>query len=304
MQESNYIDDASVNPAIETVSFKQAKFSDYPEYDELARQISHSLFKVNGGISTLQQFVETLEDHSQDRTFKDETERLQDNINSNTLSSKTVEKITKKSVSNIEKVTLELKKINELVHKVNEMEEKNLDTQRIISREKLLRDVKYSLQEFQACQKRLKHLTEIANEEAKTALFQEQKELEEGDQSGSLSQTQNSLQSTMIVEREDLNNEELVYHQNLIRERDEEITNIQDGITELNSIFQDLNTMVMEQGQLVDNIESNIYSVAANTQEASKHLQKAMISQKKRSKLFIYLFVVLLIILFFSILVM
>ncbi|KAL6940831.1 hypothetical protein ACO0QE_004749 [Hanseniaspora vineae] len=304
MNESSYTDEVSAESVNETANPKNTKFSDYPEYDELARQISHSLFRVNGGISTLQQFVETLEGYNQEHRFSDETEPEVNNNNFNTLSSKTVEKITRKSVSNIDKVTLELKQINELVHIINEMEEKSLDTQRIISREKLLRDVKYSLQEFQTCQTRLKLLTEKANEEAKIALLEEQKELEDGVSPGSSSQPQNTFQSTMVVEREDLNNEELVYHQNLIRERDEEITNIQDGISELNSIFQDLNTMVMEQGQLVDNIESNIYSVAANTQEASKHLNKAMISQKRRSKLFIYLFVVLLVILFFSILIM
>ncbi|KAH3900213.1 related to Syntaxin PEP12 [Saccharomycodes ludwigii] len=254
-------------------------YSDSPEYDQVSAQISNCLFEVNGQISTLQQFINA----------------LQNTENYNSIS---FDKISKKAYSNIEKVTKSIKNIDELVHKINTFENITLDKQQLISREKLLRDVKSSIQEFQNIQTQFSRISQRLNDEVKAALNQEEAEAEadEGHQQQEhVKASQTLLQNKQyIIQREDLNNEELAYHQNLIRERDQEINNIQHGIVELNTIFQDLSAIIQEQGQMVDNIEANIYSTANNTQQASQQLHRAMISQKRRGRVCIYLFTFLL----------
>ena len=110
--------------------------------------------------------------------------------------------------------------------------------------------------------------------------------------------------SQIVIERDPINNEEFAYQQNLIEQRDQEISNIERGITELNEIFKDLGNVVQQQGVLVDNIEANIYTTSDNTQMASNELRKAMRYQKSTSRWRVYLLVVLLVMLFFIFLIM
>ncbi|KAK7205576.1 t-SNARE [Myxozyma melibiosi] len=83
-------------------------------------------------------------------------------------------------------------------------------------------------------------------------------------------------QQTMDV----ISQEEIDFQNSLIAEREIEIQGIEQGISELNEIFRDLGTMVTEQGVMIDNIESNITSVADHTQNASAELTKASRHQK------------------------
>ena len=99
--------------------------------------------------------------------------------------------------------------------------------------------------------------------------------------------------SQMIVEMNPINNEEFVYQQNLIRQRTDEIENIQSSINEINEIFKDLGAVVHQQGILVDNIEANIYSYADNTHAASGELNKAMRNQRRSGRLCFYMLLAL-----------
>ncbi|EGA76860.1 Pep12p [Saccharomyces cerevisiae Vin13] len=110
--------------------------------------------------------------------------------------------------------------------------------------------------------------------------------------------------SQIVIERDPINNEEFAYQQNLIEQRDQEISNIERGITELNEVFKDLGSVVQQQGVLVDNIEANIYTTSDNTQLASDELRKAMRYQKRTSRWRVYLLIVLLVMLLFIFLIM
>jgi len=66
--------------------------------------------------------------------------------------------------------------------------------------------------------------------------------------------------------------QELAYQESVIEERQEEIRDIERGIHELSEIFRDLGTLVQEQGGMIDNIESNISSVAVDTAGAAEEL--------------------------------
>ncbi|EIN12504.1 t-SNARE [Punctularia strigosozonata HHB-11173 SS5] len=77
---------------------------------------------------------------------------------------------------------------------------------------------------------------------------------------------------------------ELAYQESLIQEREAEIREIETGIHELHEIFRDLGTLVNEQGEMIDNIESNISSIAVDTQGAAAELATAHEYQRKAGR--------------------
>ncbi|KAK2465314.1 hypothetical protein APHAL10511_002668 [Amanita phalloides] len=77
---------------------------------------------------------------------------------------------------------------------------------------------------------------------------------------------------------------ELAYQESLIQEREAEIREIETGIHELSEIFRDLGTLVNQQGSMIENIELNISSVAANTEAATDELRTAAVHQRKAGK--------------------
>lgn len=89
----------------------------------------------------------------------------------------------------------------------------------------------------------------------------------------------------------------------MIREREVEIQEIETGIHELSEIFRDLGTLVNQQGgmlgmlcpwhvyfallnfvEIIDNIESNIYSIASDTRGAAEELSTASEHQRKAGR--------------------
>lgn len=261
-------------------------FSDSPLYDKLKDQIAAELFEINGQLSTLQQFIISLKKHCGDG-------------NGN---AKIVEKIDKRSLELIEKVRILVETINVSIQEMNNINESTLDRTQLISREKLNRDVKISVSEFRNTQLNYKEMIKTINDNAKkklnenlVALHQEEEEAQRTNlKNGSSGQVFLPSKSQMVIEADPINNEEFVYQQNLIQQRDQEINNITQGIIELNEIFQDLSDVVLQQGVMVDNIEANIYSVVDNTQMASKHLDKALRQQKNLNKWCLYLLFILL----------
>ncbi|KAI9573494.1 t-SNARE [Boletus coccyginus] len=77
---------------------------------------------------------------------------------------------------------------------------------------------------------------------------------------------------------------ELAYQESLIREREVEIQEIETGIHELSEIFRDLGTLVNQQGGMLDNIESNVYSIASDTRGAAEELSTASEHQRKAGR--------------------
>lgn len=73
-------------------------------------------------------------------------------------------------------------------------------------------------------------------------------------------------------------------------QRDQDIKQIVKSITELASIFKDLNSLVIEQGTILDSIEYNIETVSHNVDEGVKELGQASTIQKSyRRKLIMLL---------------
>lgn len=62
---------------------------------------------------------------------------------------------------------------------------------------------------------------------------------------------------------------------NILQKRDDEINTLVNSITELATIFKDLQTLVLEQGTILDRIDYNIEHALRDTQKATVDLAKA-----------------------------
>jgi t-SNARE complex subunit (syntaxin) len=82
----------------------------------------------------------------------------------------------------------------------------------------------------------------------------------------------------------------------LITEREQDINSITRDIFDINEIFKTLNTVVQEQGYLLDNIEDNIEHVVINVENAEIELESAKKKQEKTGLWLWWLFWILLVI--------
>lgn len=85
---------------------------------------------------------------------------------------------------------------------------------------------------------------------------------------------------------------ELEYNESMIVQREDEIREIEQGITELNEIFRDLGAMVHEQGSMLDSIEANVASVTMTTHAAAEELVVAAEHQKAAQSKSCYLLMI------------
>ena len=81
-----------------------------------------------------------------------------------------------------------------------------------------------------------------------------------------------------------------------IAQREKEIEDIAQGIIELANIFQDLQTMVIDQGTLLDRIDYNVERMGTDVKAADRELTTATGYQKKTTKRKIILLLILLIV--------
>ncbi|KAF6148528.1 hypothetical protein GIB67_042487 [Kingdonia uniflora] len=80
---------------------------------------------------------------------------------------------------------------------------------------------------------------------------------------------------------------EIVFNEAIIEEREQGIQEIQQQIGEVNEIFKDLAVLVHDQGAIIDDIGSNIENSAVATSQAKSQLVKASKTQKSNSSLYI-----------------
>ncbi|KAM9296837.1 syntaxin-16 isoform 1-T1 [Gastrophryne carolinensis] len=82
----------------------------------------------------------------------------------------------------------------------------------------------------------------------------------------------------------------------IVEEREREIRQIVQSISDLNEIFRDLSTMVVEQGTVLDRIDYNVEQACVKTDEGLKQLQQAEQYQKKNRKMLVILILFILVI--------
>jgi syntaxin 16 len=81
----------------------------------------------------------------------------------------------------------------------------------------------------------------------------------------------------------------------IILQREREIEDIAQGIIELANIFQELQTMVIDQGSMLDRIDYNVERMATDVKEAAKELKVASGYQRRSIKRKIMLLLAILI---------
>ncbi|XP_041375822.1 syntaxin-16-like [Gigantopelta aegis] len=88
-----------------------------------------------------------------------------------------------------------------------------------------------------------------------------------------------------------------------IHQRSKEINQIVKSILDLNEIFKDLSTMIVDQGTILDRIDYNIEHASVQVEKGLQQLQKAQKYQKKNRKMLIVVVLACVIILLIIILV-
>ncbi|KAI9659412.1 MAG: hypothetical protein M1821_001670 [Bathelium mastoideum] len=91
-------------------------------------------------------------------------------------------------------------------------------------------------------------------------------------------------------------------HDSMIAQREREIEDIAQGIIELANIFQELQTMVIDQGSMLDRIDYNVERMATDVKAADKELTVATGYQKRTTKRKIILLLLLLVVALFILL--
>lgn len=87
------------------------------------------------------------------------------------------------------------------------------------------------------------------------------------------------------------------FQDSLIVEREAEIRNIEQGVTELNELFRDVAYIVNEQGEQLDTIAANVDNTRSDTRGADLELRSAARYQRNaRSKMCILLIILAIIV--------
>lgn len=153
---------------------------------------------------------------------------------------------------------------------------------------KLAKDFQLVLKEFQKAQR--------LAAERETAYSPAEHQIPSSYNGSELDSDRNSEQRTALVEsrRQEvlLLDNEIVFNEAIIEEREQGIQEIQQQIGEVNEIFKDLAVLVHEQGAMIDDIDSNIDSSHAATVQAKTQLAKASKTQRSNSSLTCLLLVI------------
>lgn len=89
----------------------------------------------------------------------------------------------------------------------------------------------------------------------------------------------------------------------IIRQREQEITKLAQGVLEVSSIFKEMHSMVIEQGTVLDRIDYNIENTKVDLKQADQELNRASHYQKRTQKCKLILLLTLVVLLLFAIVV-
>ncbi|CEQ40290.1 SPOSA6832_01881 [Sporobolomyces salmonicolor] len=229
------------------------------EFKALARSLSTQTHKISANTSAIAKLVELL------GTGKDNP-MLRTRLHDLTESTR---EVLKGSMVDLKRLTDWKLQLSDRQHKQEQ--------------QKVSTDFGRALEAFQAISRRSAERQKQFVERAKLTV----QAVEHGTLSPGAPQTTN----------ETIQDSEVEFQEQLIQEREGEIEQIEQGITELNQIFKDLGQIVGEQQSMIDNIETNVLSVARDTHGASTQLTEAHAYQRKAGRRMFCLLLVFLLVL-------
>ncbi|KAK4039153.1 t-SNARE [Parachaetomium inaequale] len=227
-------------------------YADDPDFQRLSQDLMNKLFKLNGNNQRLSGEVGHL------GTRRD-TPRVRERVH-----------------ELIEESRDTFKDVGEGVKAMQGWEDVT-PTQRYMQ-QKLSREFQSSLSEFQSLQRQALEKQKASVSAARAAVDHEGEPTAGGPASPQLLQQQQEL--TRLAPQDEVD-----FQEALIIEREEEIRNIEQGVGDLNVLFQQVAQIVTEQGEVLDTIERNVEVVRDDTHGADRELRSAARYQKNaRSK--------------------
>jgi len=241
-------------------------FSDDPEFQRLAQDLMNRLFKLNGANARLSGEVGHL------GTRRD-TPRVRERVH-----------------ELLEQSRDGFKDVGEGVKKIQTWDDVT-PTQKY-TQQKLSREFQASLSEFQKLQRQALEKQKASVTAARHALHDDDTAAHPHDPASAaphLLSPADQQQQQQQQEQQELfrlaPQDEVDFQDALILEREEEIRNIEQGVGDLNVLFQQVAQIVTEQGDVLDTIANNVENVRDDTRGADRELRSAARYQKNaRSK--------------------
>lgn len=237
---------------------RPSAYADDPEFDRLSQDMMNKLFTLSGNTSRLRTEIGHLGTRRDTARVR---ERVRDLIDE---SSET------------------LKQVGEGVKKVQTWGDDHggdeLTPAQKYKQQKLFREFRSSLEEFQGLQRQALEKQRASVSAARAAAHEEE---EGGRDNVPLSPTGQQQQQQLM--QQDLRlapQDEVDFQEALIQERETEIQNIEQGVGDLNVLFQQVAQIVTEQGEQLGGIAENVERTHEDTRGADRELRQAARYQK------------------------
>lgn len=225
----------------------EPQYADDPEFQEYTTQLSDRLFSLTANITRLSSQIALL-------GTKRETDRVRERVQ-----------------DLLQETSDTFKEVGEGLKKVQAWPD--VGPSQKYTQGKLAQEFRASLTEFQVLQRRALERQRASASAAKVALEESQSSPQvesEGQQ-----QQQKQQQKQRLAEQDEVD-----FQESLIVERESEIRNIEQSVSELNELFRDVAHMVHEQGQHLDIISDNITNTRDDTRNADQQLRTAARHQR------------------------
>lgn len=240
---------------------RPSAYADDPEFDRLSQDMMNKLFTLSGNTSRLRTEIGHLGTRRDTARVR---ERVRDLIDE---SSET------------------LKQVGEGVKKVQTWGEDHggdeLTPAQKYKQQKLFREFRSSLEEFQGLQRQALEKQRASVSAARAAAHEEEEG--GGGRDGDnvpLSPTGQQQQQLMQQDLRLAPQDEVDFQEALIAERETEIQNIEQGVGDLNVLFQQVAQIVTEQGEQLGGIAENVERTHEDTRGADRELRQAARYQK------------------------
>ncbi|KAK8095033.1 hypothetical protein PG997_001718 [Apiospora hydei] len=235
-------------------------YSDSPEFSRLNQTLTNALFHLQGNNDKLRTEIDRLGTRQDKPRLRERVQAL------------------------LEESRDQFKEVGEGVKKLQTWDDPaGITPTQKYQQQKLARDFGVSLREFQGLQRTALEKLNASVTAAKAAAHDEAAQSPSGGDyfhgGEQLQQLQQQEQAHLAAQ------DEVDFQDALIQEREDEIRQIEEGVTDLNTLFKQVAQIVGEQGEQLETIETNAINVRDDTRGADVELRSAARYQKNaRSK--------------------